>query len=141
MTGYIYMITNNINNKQYIGLTSRDYNLRWEQHIAEANKTNPKSYISRAIKKYGLDNFTFEVIETVKRKNPNELRNKLKIKEIKYIEEYGTFLNGYNRTQGGDRIKESTKQRCTECMREICYINKKFTGMTDCEYEEWLRGF
>lgn len=54
----IYKITNNINNKIYIG-QSVHIKRRWAEHC----KPSSDSLISKAIKKYGKDNFTFEIIE------------------------------------------------------------------------------
>ena len=61
----IYKITNNIDGKCYIG-QSIDINNRWIKHRSKPFQVNDKSYntyLYRAIRKYGLDNFTFEVIE------------------------------------------------------------------------------
>lgn len=64
MTG-IYKITNNINEHSYIG-QSRCISERWKNHKLLAFNSNERSYeypLYRAIRKYGLDNFTFEVLE------------------------------------------------------------------------------
>lgn len=37
-TGYIYCITNNINNKKYIGLTTNTIEIRWKEHISSYSK-------------------------------------------------------------------------------------------------------
>ena len=63
MTG-IYKITNLINNKIYIG-QSVDIKKRWATHKRQAfikGKEYDK-YLYRAIRKYGIDNFSFEIIE------------------------------------------------------------------------------
>ena len=52
---YLYKITNNINQKIYIGITN-NYKKRWANHGTE------DTVISNAIKKYGKENFTFEVL-------------------------------------------------------------------------------
>lgn len=59
----IYKITNLTNNKTYVGWTSRDPQLRFEEH----QKTNKPKYqdrsaVSYAIEKYGAENFVFEVM-------------------------------------------------------------------------------
>lgn len=64
MTG-IYKITNLINNKVYIG-QSIDIDKRWGKHRRNAYNPNTHTYeypLYRAIRKYGLDNFAFEVLE------------------------------------------------------------------------------
>jgi group I intron endonuclease len=56
---YIYLITNTVNGKLYVGRTSDPKN-RWRGH--RNSKTD--QLISRAIQKYGKDNFTFVLIYT-----------------------------------------------------------------------------
>lgn len=87
----IYKITNNINGKIYIG-QSRNIESRWQQHQEPARN----SLISRAIKKYGVDNFTFEVIEEC-------TIEELDKREIYWIDYYKSFDNGYNLTRGGEK--------------------------------------
>jgi group I intron endonuclease len=83
----IYKITNLINNKIYIGKTKNFHN-RILQH---KNTKGYKSCISRAIKKYGEENFSFEIIDTAK--NETELSNL----EYNYILQYNSIIpNGYN---------------------------------------------
>lgn len=96
---YIYCITNKINNKKYIGLTTKTIEHRWKEHIAAANSTqSSKDFaLHRAIRKYGIDNFIVEEIDTAK------TEEELKYKESYYIGKYNTFgSNGYNMTYGGD---------------------------------------
>ena len=52
----IYMITNNENNKRYIGKTERDLEERWYYHCKSA-EYNSQTYLHRAIRKYGKDKF------------------------------------------------------------------------------------
>lgn len=58
---YIYKITNTINNKVYIGQT-HDVAKRWYKHNYNA-KSGRKGHLYDAMRKYGLENFTIEVIE------------------------------------------------------------------------------
>ncbi len=91
----IYKIINNINNKCYIG-QSIDIYTRWKQHIYEVKHPRIHNKIYNAIRKYGLDNFSFEVVEECKL-NHIELDNL----ERKWIEYYNSYDNGYNSTRGG----------------------------------------
>lgn len=60
----IYKITNNINGKVYIG-QSIDINKRWKEHKYRSQIPNKEydKYLYRAFRKYGLENFTFEILE------------------------------------------------------------------------------
>ena len=61
--GYIYKITNKVNNKSYIGQTTRDdVTIRWKEHIKNS-KREERMVIYRAFRKYGIDNFLFSVLE------------------------------------------------------------------------------
>lgn len=95
---YIYKITNQVNGKMYIGKTEHnDPLIRWKEHQrASRDKSILHRPLYSAIRKYGLDNFKFEVIE---RTNYPEQR------EQYYIALYNTYHNGYNATLGGDGSK------------------------------------
>lgn len=106
--GYIYKITNKINNKVYIGQTSRkNVNERYLEHIRESRKDKNKNRpLYNAFRKYGIDNFKMEVLEEI----DNEL---LSEKEKYYINLYNSFEDGYNATIGGDgkrNIKYTEKE-------------------------------
>lgn len=90
MTG-IYKITNTINNKIYIGQSVRIKD-RWNEHCNPS--PNKHSIISQAIKKYGKENFTFEVIEECSQDQLDE-------REVFWIKYYNSFEDGYNLTRGG----------------------------------------
>lgn len=103
--GYIYKITNNINGKGYVGQTIQPIENRWAQHIATSsqNKENKKYAIHYAIEKYGLENFSFSILEEV---SDDSLLND---KEIYWIEKEKTYVeekdgHGYNLTRGGEGV-------------------------------------
>lgn len=91
---YIYQITNNINGKIYIGKTEFSIEKRFKEHCNDAFKDrNEKRPLYDAMKKYGVENFSISLIEETN--NPEE-------REIFWIEQKGSFKNGYNATMGGD---------------------------------------
>lgn len=95
----IYKIVNQLNNKVYIG-QSINIEQRFKHHIWEAFNEKHVQYnyfISRAIRKYGIDNFKLEIIEECEEEKLNE-------KEIYWINFYKSNNSkyGYNMTQGGD---------------------------------------
>lgn len=90
----IYKITNNINGHSYIG-QSRDINRRWRSHKASAFNSNNSGYdypLYCAIRKYGIQQFTFEILEECSIEQLNE-------REKYWISFY---LPEYNQTAGGD---------------------------------------
>lgn len=94
--GIIYKYTNKINNKIYIGQTIRPLEVRHKRHLKDSEHDN--LYFHRALRKYGEENFTLEVIED------NIEKDKLDEREIYWIKYYNSFyLNGkgYNMTEGG----------------------------------------
>lgn len=98
----IYKITNNINNKIYIGQTTTSIKERFRGHCKKIGD----SAICRAILKYGKDNFKIE--EIYKTDTIEDLNEK----EIFYIMELNTICpNGYNIRSGGDNkiVHEGTK--------------------------------
>lgn len=66
----IYKITNQINGKIYIGQTIRNPKLRWNEHksksLCPTSKHGHNYHLHCAIRKYGVENFTFEVIDECK---------------------------------------------------------------------------
>ena len=97
----IYKITNNINNKCYIGQTIKTPEERWKEHKQHAfgthtNDVNKSLY--KAIRKYGIENFSFEVLQ-----NNIETYEQLDKAEIYWIDFYNSFVKGYNETFGGQR--------------------------------------
>lgn len=95
--GCIYKITNKINKKVYIGKTEGEPIQRWHQHLYSA-KNAIDFAIYRAMNKYGIENFSFEVIED------NIFENDINEKEKYYISYYNSYNNGYNMTLGGDGV-------------------------------------
>lgn len=97
--GYIYKITNNINNKVYIGQTVKSYQERFRQHQLNYNKEYfSQIVLYKAFKKYGIENFSFDPIEEVEKEFLNE-------REKYWINYYDSYYNGYNSTLGGRLVE------------------------------------
>ena len=88
----IYLITNKVNGKKYVG-QSIDIERRWKSHIIASKKSELLIY--RAMRKYGIDNFDFSILEECS-------VDKLDEREIYWISELDTYNNGYNMTIGGE---------------------------------------
>lgn len=88
----IYKITNLINGKCYIG-KSEDIEYRKKVHFRELNEgIHHSAYLQEDFKKYGKDNFSFEIIEII---NDKEL---LMFAERFFIDKFDSFKSGYNMT-------------------------------------------
>lgn len=128
----IYIITNTVNAKQYVGIT-RNLDRRWSQHRA-VNGSSP--YLHAAIKKYGIDAFVFTHIA-----NAFDAESALTIERL-LIKEHNTKAPcGYNMTDGGDgilnpspetrqKIATANKNRSAESRASM---SKKLTGLKASE--------
>ena len=90
----IYKITNLITNKIYIG-QSVDIERRWKQHIESSKNPTNSSYYNQLytdFRHYGVNNFSFEILETIDKKD-KKLLNEL---ELKYMKKFDTLKSGYN---------------------------------------------
>lgn len=91
----VYKFTNNINNKVYVG-QSNNIEKRFKDHkYAHLNPKHNNYHCKfyQALRKYGFEHFTFEILE--------ETRETLS-REVFYIKEYNSYSNGYNSTYGGE---------------------------------------
>lgn len=106
----IYKITNKINGHCYIGQSTNIAN-RWQRHKNyPALLSNYPLY--RAFRKYGVDNFTFEVLEECSLEVLDE-------REIFYIRNFNSYEDGYNQTMGGAGTKSSIVKISKEDLLEI----------------------
>lgn len=111
MTG-IYKIENLITHRCYIG-QSRNIQKRWLAHKNAVYDKKQKSYdypIYRAIRKYGIENFSFEIIEQCPVDELNE-------REKFWIKHFSSYEKGYNQTPGGESL--GSHKLTLEQVREI----------------------
>ena len=93
----VYLATNTVNGKQYVGQTTSTLERRWQKHYQSARAKNQRHYkISRALVKYGKNNFTVEVLAVCKNKTDMDKKEKYFIKTLE------TREKGYNITSGGE---------------------------------------
>ena len=114
----IYKYENKINGHIYIG-QSNCIERRYEQHLTESKSERAKKGIDAAIKKYGIKNFTFEIIEEC----PQEELDK---REMYWISYYDSYNNGYNLTIGGKSLKGENHPRAILTEQEVWDIREKY---------------
>lgn len=91
----LYLITNKINNKKYIGQTKQNLKNRFNGHKTKA-KNGSNLILHNAIRKYGVENFEIILLETTDNLETCNFR------ETNLIKEYNTLIpNGYNMIEGG----------------------------------------
>lgn len=124
----IYVITNLTNRKQYVGQTIQNPIDRWHRHTSV---NNFNTVIGRAIKKYGKENFKFEVVDEAKS------IEELNLKEREWIAKLDTYLNGYNSSRGDKNMpmEEVTKERISSKLKGIKrpHFNKAVVEITTGE--------
>lgn len=127
ITKYIYIIRNFINDKVYIG-QAIDPKKRFKGHIQNKNRKQFSSAIDGAIKKYGPENFYYEILE-----GPITNFNEREIYWIKFFN--SITPNGYNILEGGqcppikkgfDNNKSKFTQQDIEEIRKLL-LNPRLT--------------
>ena len=138
--GIIYKATNLLNKKVYIGYTSRTLEERKRWHRLDSFNRNADDYnvhFHNAIRKYGLDNFKWEILGYC------NSREELKEAEIECVWLYRSFgsdgknwdkIYGYNLTPGGDgtaglKWTDEQRQNLCEQRKEYYKTHAKKTGL------------
>ena len=139
----VYLITNRVNGKRYVGITSRGYLERFKEHILSADQGS-KASIHSAIRKYGPSNFDVILLED------NISDDLISEKEKYYISLYNTFYTsgvGYNMTEGGGGVAgykhtSASKSRISKSLKGHVFpesrndkIKEAMTGRT--YKQEW----
>ena len=96
--GIVYLITNKINQKKYVGTTLNSLKIRWKGHLDSVakNERMADGSLGRAIKKFGPHTFTKRIIARC------SFLDDMTLTERKFISKYKTLKpNGYNLTAGG----------------------------------------
>jgi len=115
----IYLIENKITGGKYVGQTIRPTEYRWKTH----RKAIGEYPLYRAIRKYGVENFTFSVLEI------SPTYRELDGLERKHIKEQKSFikLGGYNLTEGGNGLRIQSQKTFEK-------LSKRFSGENNPNY-------
>jgi group I intron endonuclease len=97
-----YLITNLVNGRKYVGITTRSLRRRWSCHRADA-ASGKQTILARAIRKYGHVNFAVDVLFSGG--TPEGLKL---IERLLIVQHNSRSPFGYNMTEGGDGTKGLT---------------------------------
>jgi len=94
----VYLITNLINGKRYVGQTTRSVEARWKSHTWACTLVKPTMPVTKAIKKYGKSNFKIEILQHCTSQEDTDAA------EIHFATTLSTFVpKGYNLRAGKAR--------------------------------------
>lgn len=127
-TYYIYKATNKINGKSYVGQTC-DFHSRVWQHQRCYDRDDCDFH--KAIKEFGFDNFSWEIIETC------ESEDRACELEKYYIEKFNTYRDGYNMTKGGKGAPYHNARAVVLLTLDGQYI-KRYDSAMDAEIDGFL---
>lgn len=139
--GCIYLITNLVNDKKYIGLTTDiTPERRYKTHLYNANYGLDYA-LYRAIRLYGESNFKIEIVKIIE-------HSKLPSMEEYYAEQYGTYTwsspGGYNMALCGDKPTLGFKHTPDELKkmsdaRKNIVITETQKARTSESLKEWIK--
>ena len=110
---HVYKFTHLESGKSYVGQTTQDPFQRRLEHICSSRHTTKTYHFHNAIRKYGIESFTFEILATA-----NSLDDLNKLEEF-YAEKFDCYKNGYNiRKAGGNKLHSAeSKARMSESQK------------------------
>lgn len=127
--GRIYCITCLVNGKMYIGQTVKPIEKRWKHHIKYA-QSGCQYKLHRAIRKYGVENFTVEEVMWVEADDRQVLNSKLD-----FLERFYTRYDGFNMTDGGEGFSSGSLSSTHRLNISRAKKGKKRGNLSD----EWKR--
>lgn len=114
----LYLIHNKINGKYYVGKTIYSLERRWSEHQTDA-RSGSSSYLHRAIRKYGAENFVISPLMSTLGSD-----EELKKWEVELISLFRANdpNHGYNLTKGGEGmsgfvVPDETRRKISETLR------------------------
>lgn len=119
--GRVYVITNLINGKQYVGQTTKTIQQRWKSHLQTINrKCHDNMIIYTAIRKYGINNFNIHQVVECLDKYDLDYSERLVITYFNTLSPYG-----YNLSKGGGGGNQRTKPHTLEEIRHVADAKRK----------------
>lgn len=96
----VYRLKNKINGKSYIGITCRAVSARWCEHLQRVREGQRVSRLYAAMRKYGVENFSKEILARV------ATDAEVRVLETHFIHKFDSYHNGYNSNLGGHGFLE-----------------------------------
>lgn len=128
---YIYKISNDINNKVYIGKTNLSIEQRFIEHCKDAQRIDKENRpLYKAMKKYGINHFFIDIIEECSTEEAS-------LREQYWIGFFNSYAVGYNATLGGDGKLQFNHAEIAEHLKKHPYpvdIARQFNCSQDLIY-------
>ena len=125
--GFVYLTTNKINGKRYIGQRYYDTKEKWKLYLGSGK------ILKDAIKKYGRDNFTVEILENCKTKEILNDKEKYWIKKYNAVVD-DSFYNIAIGGDGGDVTAGYSEERRNELKALHSRRSKEYIPSCECSY-------
>jgi group I intron endonuclease len=122
MSAIIYLLTNTINGKQYVGQTVYSLKNRWWKHCWSV-RNGSNLHLHNAMRKYGPDAFTREILEHTTIEDVNA-------RETYWIAELNTREHGYNMTEGGEGTRGIIRSEEYRAKQRVAKTGKKYSNET-----------
>ena len=120
---FVYKITNLVNGKIYIGITEKTVEERFKEHLRFARRGDKDYPLYRAIRKYGEENFSVEIVD-----DTAKTRDELRKLEVYYISLYGANVcgKGYNQSPGGETNGGEDNPRSKLTEKDVFNIREEY---------------
>lgn len=141
LKGGIYLFTNSINNKHYIG-QAVSLRKRLRAHLGNIIHHKYDNPLYRAVYKYGIEHFEISILEILDIEDKEVLRKRLDELEIFYIEKYDSYKSGYNQTKGADggifgyKMTNEQKRTISEGSKKVACDGRYFVYCKNIETGE-----
>ncbi|MGN1312213.1 MAG: GIY-YIG nuclease family protein [Bacilli bacterium] len=124
---YIYKISNDINDKIYIGKTLNTIQERFKEHCRDyLKREEEKRPLYSAMKKYGIEHFQIQEIEQCYDEDASN-------REIYWISYYDSYKKGYNATLGGEGKQKYNHQEILNLLRQGMSTNEIISKIGCCK--------
>lgn len=118
----VYLITNTVNEKKYIGRTCVSKETRFKQHLYNASYGKRRYRLYEAMREIGPNKFK---IELVKDNIPDE---KILEEETFFIKHFDSYHNGYNMNEGGSGLTHISEEHKKALSQNNPWKGKKRSG-------------